>query len=72
MLISPFIPDSVKSKLTDKFSKIHNWVELKNKQYHSRVLLNSFPKERALSKESNVRKLCISQGFTLGVKWLKS
>ena len=31
-----------KSKV-DKFSKITNWVKLKNKRYHSKVLLNSFP-----------------------------
>ena len=35
-------PISVKSK-TDKFSKIKNRVNLKNKQHHSEVLLNSFP-----------------------------
>ena len=35
-------PDSVKSK-TDNISKITNWVKMKNKQLHSKVLLNSFP-----------------------------
>ena len=27
----------------DEFSKITNWVKLKNKQHHSNVRLNSFP-----------------------------
>ena len=32
-----FNPDSTKSKIV-KFSKITNWVKLKNKQHHSKVL----------------------------------
>ena len=35
--------DRAKSTKTYKFSKITNWVQLKNKQHHSKVLLNSFP-----------------------------
>ena len=35
-------PDSAKSKIV-KFSKITKWVELKKKEHHSKVLLNSFP-----------------------------
>ena len=42
VVINPFTSDSAKSKI-DKFSKITNWVKLKNKQHHSKVLLNSFP-----------------------------
>ena len=41
-MLNPFTPESAKSKI-DKFSKIANWVKLKNKQHHSKVLLNSFP-----------------------------
>ena len=36
-----FTPDRTKSKI-DTFSKITNWVQLKNKQHYSKVLLNSF------------------------------
>ena len=38
--VNSFTP--AKSK-TDKFYKITNWVKLKNKQHHSKVLHNSFP-----------------------------
>ena len=41
-VINPFTLDSDRSK-TDKFSKITNRVKLKNKQHHSKELLNSFP-----------------------------
>ena len=41
-LIHPLTPDSVISA-TSKFSKIPNRVKLKNKQHHSKVLLNIFP-----------------------------
>ena len=64
-----FTPDSTKSK-TDKFSKITNWVKLKNNEHRSKVLLNSFPMNshtlRILSIESKVRKLCITQRFNSG------
>ena len=40
--LNSFIPDSAKSKI-DEFSKITNWVKLKNKQLHSKKMLNSFP-----------------------------
>ena len=40
--LNPFIPDSVKPKI-DKFSNITNWVKLNHRQFHSKVLLNSFP-----------------------------
>ena len=59
-LISSFTPDSAKSQ-SDKFSKITNWIRLKNKQPHSTGFCLI---------ESKVRKLCITQGFTLGVKGL--
>ena len=66
----PFTSDSAKSKF-DKFSKITNWVKMNNKQYHGIVLLNSFPMNfRVLSLESEGRKLCITQGSTLGIKGL--
>ena len=71
-LVYPFTPDSDKCKL-DKFSKRTNWVKLKNKQHHSKVLLNSFPINghvRVLSIESKVRKLCITEDLTLEVKGL--
>ena len=38
----PLTPDSAKSKI-DRNSRITNWVKLKTKQHHSKVLLNSFP-----------------------------
>ena len=65
---NPFTFHRAKSKI-DKCSKITNWVKLKNKQHHSKVLLNSFP--MVLSIESNIRKLCITQGFTMGGKGLR-
>ena len=40
--VNPFSPDGAKSNI-DKLSKIANWVELKHKQNHSKVLLKSFP-----------------------------
>ena len=56
-----FNRDSAKYQI-DKFSKVTNWVKLKNKQPHSKVLLNSFPMNGhtlgfCLSIESKVRKL---------------
>ena len=70
---NPFTPDSAKSKM-DKFSKITNWTKLKNKQYHRKVLLKRLSNEwshlRDLSIELKLKKLCIIQAFTLGVKGL--
>ena len=40
--LNPFTPDSAKSKI-DKFSTITNWVKMKKKQHHNKVLLRSFP-----------------------------
>ena len=40
--INPVPPENFKSRI-HKFSKIANWVEWKNKQHLSKVLLNSFP-----------------------------
>ena len=39
-VFDPSTSDSVKSKI-DTFPKITNWVNLKNKQHHSKVLLNN-------------------------------
>ena len=41
VFFNPFTPDSAMSKI-DQFSKITNWVKLKTKQHHSKVLPNSF------------------------------
>ena len=41
-LINPLTHISAKSKV-DKFSKITNWVKLKNRQQHNKALLNNFP-----------------------------
>ena len=60
---SAFTPDSAKSKI-DEFYKVTNWVKLKTKQHHSKVLRNSFPMNGHTSIESKLRKLCITQGFT--------
>ena len=58
VLINPVTPDSAKSKI-DKISKIANWGKLKNKQHHSKALLNSF-----LSNEwSHFRVLSIELGY---------
>ena len=73
----PFTPDSAKSKV-DKFFKMTNWGKLNNTAQHSKVLFKStvqqFSNEwshfSVLSVESKVRKLCIIQGLTLGVKGL--
>ena len=62
---NPFTLNSTKSKI-DIFSKITNWVELKNKQHNSKVLVNSFPKHRHTVHKIN----SITQGFILGVKGL--
>ena len=42
---------------------------MKNKQRRSKELLNTFPMN-GHTLESKVRKLCITQGFILGVKGL--
>ena len=65
--VKPFTPDSAKSKI-DPFSRITNWGKLK-------VLPNSFPMNChtlgfSRSMESKVRKLCITQAFTPGIKGL--
>ena len=57
---NPYIPDSAKSK-TVTFSKITNW---------GKYNANEWSHFRVLYMESKVRKLCITQGFTLGVKGL--
>ena len=69
--INPFTPDSTTFK-ADKFSKITNWVKLKNKHHHIKVQLsNELSHLRVLSIESKRRELCITQGFTVGVKGLR-
>ena len=68
LLVHLFTPDSARSKI-DKFSKTTNMVKLINKQYHSKVLLISFPMNGHTLKK--VRKLFITHGFTLGVVGLK-
>ena len=60
MPVKVFTPDRAKSKI-DKSFKIRNWVKLKNKQPS-----NEWSHFRVLSIESKVRKLCSTQGFTLG------
>ena len=53
------------------FFQITNWVKLKNK-HHREIIHNSneWLHFRVLSMESIVRKLCITQGFTPGLKGL--
>ena len=42
--MNPFTHENVKSEIDKlKKKKMTNWVILKNRQYHSKVLLNSFP-----------------------------
>ena len=66
-----FIHDGVNSK-NYKFTKATNWGKLNNRQHHSTAqqLSNEWSHFKVLSIESKVRKLCITQGFTLGVKGL--
>ena len=64
-MLNRFTSDSAKSKI-DEFSKFTNWLELKNNNSPMNGHTLGF-----LSIESKVRKLCITQGFTLGVKGLK-
>ena len=48
-----------------------NWLKLNQKYHCSKVLLNSLQingQSESLSIESKVRKLCITQGVTMGVK----
>ena len=56
---NPFTLDSTKPKI-DKLSKITNWAK-SNEWSHYRVL----------AIELKARKICITQGLTLGVKGLK-
>ena len=73
--VNSFTPESAKYTI-DKFPEITNWAILKNKQYRSKVLVYSFLMNghtvEILSIESNVRKLCITQCFRLGVKRLRN
>ena len=64
-------PNTAKSKI-DKFSNFTNLVKLKNKRHESTAqqLSNEWSHLRVLSIESNVRRLYITQGFTLGGKGL--
>ena len=52
--------------------RFHSESQRANKQHHSKAqqLSNELSHFRVLSIESKVRKLCITQGFTLGVKAL--
>ena len=69
--MNPFTLDSAKSKI-DKFPKITNWVKLKTNSSTAEQLSNEWSHFGVLSIESKVRKLCITQGFTLpGVKGLR-
>ena len=65
----PFTPDIAKSKI-NKFSKITNWVKLKTKQLHRKVTAHT-AFQRLVSVRKGI-KLCITQGFTLGVKGLNN
>ena len=67
LALNPLIPDSAKSK-SDKFQKLDNWGKLKKST--AQQLSNEWSHFRILSLESKLRKLCITQGFTLGVKGL--
>ena len=66
-LFNPFTIVSDQSKI-DKFPKTTNCVKLKRSA--AQQLSNEWSDLRVLSIESKVRKLCITQGFTLGVKGL--
>ena len=66
MSLNPFNPDDAKSRIY-KIYNIINWVKMKNKQHHNIVLLNSIPMNGNTLRR---RKLCITQGLTLGVKEL--
>ena len=63
-LYNPFTRESAKSK-PYKFSKITNWLKLKNKQHHSSAqqLSNEWSHLRVLSIESKVGKVCAAQWF---------
>ena len=65
MFLNHFTPAGAKSK-PDKFSKIANWIKLKNKQQTATHQITA----QHVSIESKVRELCITHGFTLGVKGL--
>ena len=39
----PFFPPATAKPKLKNFPQIRNWVQLKNKQHHSKVMLNSFP-----------------------------
>ena len=59
---------------TPKLINFLNYIlgKLKNKQHHSKVQLsNEWSHFGVLPIESKVRKICISQGFTLGVRVYK-
>ena len=70
--LSPFTPDSDKSKIDNFFQNYKLGTIKKNSttvKYCS-TASNEWSHFRVLSIESEVRKLCIMQGFTLGVKGL--
>ena len=68
LCFNPFTPDS--AGLIHFANYKLGKIGLKNKQHHSKVLLNSFPMNGHTEQRIKVKKLYITQGFTLGVDGL--
>ena len=72
---NPFTPDSGKFKI-DKFPKMSNLVKLKNRQYLSKVLLNSFRMNGHTLEfcplNQNLENFFSPNGFTLGLTLTKT
>ena len=66
--LNPFTPNSAKSKICYKLGKIEQ--QIAPMQSTAQQLSNLWSHFRALYIESKVRKLCITQGFILGVDGL--
>ena len=69
MFIHPFAPDIAKSKIGNGFQN-YKLGQIEKQTHTAQLLSNEWSHFRVLSIESKVRKLCITQRFTLGVKWL--
>ena len=72
--INCLTPNSTESK-TDEFSKVTNWGKLKTKhcstvKTYCLTAFQSYLWGSVIAIESKDGKLCITQGFTLGVKGL--
>ena len=63
--INPLTPDSAKSKI-DKFSKIANWVKLKNKQHDKGLKLKTSVKYKSIHSDVGHKfEILVFESFTV-------